>query len=132
MPDLSKAPIRLIFLGAVLAGAAFAGGFFTGKRMKTSVSSGEVSNGICWHLDGSRWECPDSLVDRKLFAAGNDILNGYLTLTTARGEQTFTLPAGVDAIFLSPAGLQILQAHYVATDSAKAAAVGQYLDSMRR
>lgn len=132
MPDLTKAQMRMIFLGFVLVVAAFGGGYFAGKRLKTTVRSGEVSNGICWHLDGSRWECPDSVVDRKLFAAGNDILSGSLTLTTARGDQTFTLPMGVDAVFLTPAGLQILQEHYAATDSVKAAAVGQYLDRVRR
>lgn len=132
MADMSATRGRQIVIALILLGAGFGGGYCTCLQTKMVESEDQVARAVCWHLDGSRWECPDSSANLTLFQAGNDIQSGSLTLTTALGSQTFAVPAGVDAVFLTPAGLQILQAHYVATDSAKAAAVGQYLDWTRR
>lgn len=126
MADMSAARTRQFVIAAILLGAGFIGGFLTGKRT-TMIAWSSIKEG-CDHLDGSRWECPDTLGPSRLFSTGNDILGGSMTLTTASDTHHIRLQPGVDAVFLTPAGLRILQEHYVATDSAKAAAVAQYLD----
>jgi hypothetical protein len=127
MADGGMARYRAIILAVVLGALGFGGGYYAAKRTTSSLVVAPPGEGVCWHQDGSRWTCPDTSANRKLFRTGSDILSGSVTLTTDSGSSTFSLPAGVDAIFLTPDGLQILQEHYAATDSVKAAEVAAYL-----
>lgn len=49
-----------------------------------------------------------------MLASGTVILEGSITLKTAGKEYVITLPAGerIDAIFLTPRGVKLLEQHY--------------------
>ena len=116
----------------VMLAVGFVGGYYTGQRSSKDVPLSLVRDG-CEHLDGSRWECPDSLKNLRLFSSGMEIERASLVVTTSSGSrEAIEVSGGTDAIFLTPGGLEILLEHYRATDEAKATAVAQYLDWARR
>lgn len=73
----------------------------------------------CFHFDGSEYKCPedrekDPLRVYPLLASGTVIDSGSITFMTAQGTHTikFRPNAKVDAIFLTPKGLKVLEDHY--------------------
>jgi hypothetical protein len=73
----------------------------------------------CFHYDGSEYVCPfdratpEAQRDR-LLASGTVIDSGSITLRTGGRVITLDLPKGrkLDAIFLTPKGVQLLEDHY--------------------
>ena len=126
MPGTSDSRVRMMLVFATLVGGGLIGACTSEKQLS-------VDPGVCWHLDGSRWECPDSVSSVRLFKSGQEIASASLVVTTVAGTKaTIAIPRGTDAIFLAPDGLEILVQHYRVTDPAKAEAVSRYLEWARK
>jgi hypothetical protein len=119
----SGARVMVFALLAVVVGSAL------GCPPADVGSPDSLTKAVCWHIDGSRYECPDSTGSRTMMVSASAIsrVSMVVTLTDGR-EERFSVPANVDAIFLTPGGLQILREHYLVTDTTKAAEVGRIID----
>jgi hypothetical protein len=103
----------------------------TACESELAVSS--VRLGVCVHIDGSRYECPDSQLVRFVTDV-SEIASVSLAITTSSGEQfSVPLPERTDAVFLTPNAIQILVEHYtVAGDSAKADELRRFIEWLRQ
>lgn len=125
--------VRVVLVGVVgtVAGGFAVSGSAAGPSSVEDQPRATAGYLVCTHTDGSRWECSDSSM--YMIARGNDVLGGALTLRLADGRTArFTLGAGVDAIFFTPEGIEILAEHYDRGDRQKAAEVRAALEAARR
>lgn len=121
--------VRTVLIGGIGAGV---GGFVVGGAGVDATRDrqpGALADVICYHSDGSRWSCPDSTANRGVIRDGSDVERVALTIRL-RGGRTVraVLPAGTDAVFLTPEAMEILAEHYDRGDAASAAAIRRVRD----
>ena len=142
---MSKRALRLLIQFAcsavLLVGTVYGATVGRAEPSRVRVSGPHASSSarglcdeVCCHVDGSRYECPDSTLKYRMYQKAGEIASATLLITTAnRQTVVINLPKGTDALFLTPDAVEsFLLRHYEATDRTKAAEVREFLTRTRR
>lgn len=88
----------------------------------------EGDGGVCWHTQLSQYQCPDSSSRYRMVGA-TERAGAALALVTAENRlRMIPIPGNVDAIFLTPAGVEnFLLRYYSSTNNPAAGQVREFL-----
>ena len=136
-----RLPIQILCSAVLLVGTVYSATVsraepirIRGSGPHASSSAVALCDEVCCHVTGSRYECPDSTTNYRMFQAAGEIASATLMITTAKRQTiVINVPRGTDAVFLTPNAVEsFLLRHYEATDRTKAAEIRQFLTRTRR